>query len=233
MSALLNWLGFKLATSDSCCNALKKWVLLHHRGSSVWQRKKEVNVDWVKREGKTLNHTASCLRKRKGVEASSLRPQSDSWDQCNIQHKVHWGGGVLSCSESTPVLQGSHHIVFTIVCGWGKKKKKRREQRRERKPVSLCRKDSAGKWSCDYLSLPAKQDFPPPDLKHHLVYSAPPSPCTRVTYECASQAGKQRHPGFSWWWELTSDWFPWILMWRIVCFIEEQKEARWLPFRIC
>lgn len=162
MSALLNWLGFKLATSDSCCNALKKWVLLHHRGSSVWQRKKEVNVDWVKREGKTLNHTASCLRKRKGVEASSLRPQSDSWDQCNIQHKVHWGGGVLSCSESTPVLQGSHHIVFTIVCGWGKKKKKRREQRRERKPVSLCRKDSAGKWSCDYLSLPAKQDFPPP-----------------------------------------------------------------------
>lgn len=33
------------------------------------------------------------------------------------------GGGVLSSTESTPVLQGSHYIVFTIVCNWGKKKK--------------------------------------------------------------------------------------------------------------
>lgn len=139
------------------------------------------------------------------------------------------GGGVLSCSESSPVLQGNHHILFTIVCGWRKKKKKkRREQWRERKPASLCRKrerELVFIWVCqrkqDFFSLHTNS------WEHLLFYTAV------VSYEWASRAGKQRHPGFSWWWELTSDWFPWILMWRIVCFIEEQKEARWLPFRIC
>lgn len=161
----------KLATSDGCCTAVKNWALLHHMGSCVWHKRKKIKEGSQSRQsekgGKNPESLGFLSVKRKGVEASSLLPQSNSWDQCNIQHKAHWGlggrgGRVLLCSESTPVLQGSHHIVFTIVCGWGKKKKKkRREQRRERKPVSLCRKDSAGKWSCDYLSSPAKQDFSP------------------------------------------------------------------------
>lgn len=192
--------------------------------------KKEVKIDGEKREGKTLNHFLSATRK--GEETSSPQPQSHSWDQCNILHKVHRGGGVLSCTESTPVLQGSHHSVHYCV-RLREEKKKRREQRRRRKPVSLCWKDSAGKWSCDYLSLPAQLESPPPsDLKQHLPHSVPSSPNTGVTFECSTQTGKQRHPGYSWWWELTSE-VPWILMWRIVCFIEEQREARWLPFRIC
>lgn len=121
---------------------------------------KEVKIDRMKREGKTMSHSASCLKKRKGVVASSTLAQSDSWDQCNIQHKVHWGWSPVLLTESTPVLVGSHHSVHYCV-RLREEEKKRRERRRERKPVSLCGKDSAGKWFCDYLSLPAKQGSSP------------------------------------------------------------------------
>lgn len=93
-----------------------------------------------KGEGKPPETLCFLSKKRKGVEAYSLLPQAELRPvQYSTQSAL--GGGVLSCSESTPVLQGSHHILFTIVCGWRKKKKKkRREHWRERKPASLCRK---------------------------------------------------------------------------------------------
>lgn len=140
------------------------------------------------------------------------------------------GGGVLSCSESTPVLQGNHHILFTIVCGWRKKKKKRGGSSGGKENLPLCAGNGKENLCLSEFARESKIFFPlyANSWEHLLLFYA-----TVVSYEWASRAGKQRHPGFSWWWELTSDWFPWILMWRIVCFIEEQKEARWLPFRIC
>lgn len=74
------------------------------------------------------------------------------------------GGGVLSCSESTPVLQGNHHILFTIVCGWRKKKKKE-EGAVEGKKTCLFVQET-GKRTCVYLSLPEKARFffPPRQL---------------------------------------------------------------------
>lgn len=196
--------------------------------------KKEVKIDRVKREGKTPESLGFLSEKRKGVEVSSTLPQSDSWDQCNIQHKVHWGGlSPVLLTESTPVLQGSHHSVH--YCVRLREEEKKEEGAEGGKKTCLFVWEGLSRkvilWLFEFAS---KAKALPPDLQQHLVHSA----ClyclyTRVTYECASQAGKQRHPGFSWWWDPTSEWFPWILMWRIVCFIEEQKEARWLPFRIC
>lgn len=204
--------------------------MLHQRGTLKRKRKKKRKslVDGSKREGKTPWNTQLPVWKKEGgggIFSTTGRGRSE---MSAIFYTKCTGGGVLSCSESTPVLQGSHHILFTIVCGWRKKKKKRREQWRERKPAFV---QATGKRACVYLCLPEKARFFSPHTnswEHLLLFYA-----TVAAYEWASRAGKQRHPGFSWWWELTSDWFPWILMWRIVCFIEEQKEARWLPFRIC
>lgn len=61
-------------------------------------------------------NAASCLKKKEGgggiFSSSTGRVETSAifYTKCS-------GGGVLSCSESTPVLQGSHHILFTIVCG--------------------------------------------------------------------------------------------------------------------
>lgn len=143
------------------------------------------------------------------------------------------GGGVLSSTESTPVLQGSHYIVFTIVCNWGKKKKKRREQKEEKETCVFVLERLSRKvilWLFEFASI-AGPFYPRLTRGQHLPLSLL-LPNAGVTYG-RSQTGKQRHPGYSWWWELTSERAPWILMWRIVCFIEEQREARWLPFRIC
>lgn len=147
------------------------------------------------------------------------------------------GGGVLFCTESTPVLEGSHYIVFTIVCNWGKKKKKRREQKEEKETCVFVLERLSRKvilWLFEFASS-AGPSYPSLSRGHHLPQSLFFFfwPKDRVTYGRSSQTGKQRHPGYSWWWELTSERAPWILMWRIVCFIEEQREARWLPFRIC
>lgn len=191
------------------------------------QKRKSLIGRWSEKGGKAPETLCFLSKKRKGVEAF-FSPTTGRVETSAIFYTKCTGGGVLSCSESTPVLQGSHHILFTIVCGWRRKKKekkKRREQWRERKPASLCRKrerELVFIWVCQ-----KKQDFFPHHTnsqEHLALFEA-----TLAAYERASRAGKQRHPGFSWWWELTSDWFPWILMWRIVCFIEEQKEARWLP----
>lgn len=104
------------------------------------------------------------------------------------------GGGVLSCSLN-PLQCFWAAIIVHYCVRLREEEKKRREQGRERKPVSLCRKDSAGKSFCNYLSLPAKQGSLPPDLQQHFVYCAPLLPYTRATYKCASQAGKTATPG--------------------------------------
>lgn len=106
---------------------------------------------------------------------------------------MHWGWSPVLLTESTPVLQGSHHS--SLLCAAEGRRKKRREQGRERKPVSLCRKDSAGKSFYNYLSLPAKQGSLSPDLQQHFVYCPPLLTYTRATYKCASQAGKTATPG--------------------------------------
>lgn len=185
-------------------------------------------VDGSKRKGKNPETLSFLFEKRKGVEAFFSTTGSGRSEMSAIFYTKCTGGGVLSCSESTPVLQGSHHILFTIVCGW-RKKKKRGGSSGGKENLPLCRqRERELVFIC---VCQRKQEFFSPHTnswEHLLLFYA-----TVAAYEWSSRAGKQRHPGFSWWWELTSDWFPWILMWRIVCFIEEQKEARWLPFRIC
>lgn len=141
------------------------------------------------------------------------------------------GGGVLSCLlNPLQCLRAAIAIVFTIVCGW-EKKEKRGGSRGRKENLSLCvgRTQQESYFMITWVCQQSKALSPWPATS---CYSVCLCCLTPESHECASQAGKQRHQGFSWWWEPTSDWFPWILMWRIVCFIEEQKEARWLPFRI-
>lgn len=197
--------------------------------SNWWQRKKENErrkSGWKGREKPWVTWLPVWEKEGGGGISQTVETSA-------IFNIKRTGGGVLSCSLNPLQCFRAAIIVFTIVCGWGKKKKKEEGAEEGKKNLSLCvgrtqqESDFVIIWVCQ------QSKALPPDLQQHLVYSAPLLPHTRATYECASRAGKQRHPGFSWWWELTSDWFPWILMWRIVCFIEEQKEARWLPFRIC
>lgn len=185
-------------------------------------------VDGSKREGKNPWNTQLPVWKKEGGGGIFL-PQAVAeakWVQYSTQSAL----GEESCPALNPLQCFRAAIIYcSLLCAAeGRRKKKRREQWRERKPAFV---QATGKRACVYLCLPEKARFFSPHTnswEHLLLFYA-----TVAAYEWASRAGKQRHPGFSWWWELTSDWFPWILMWRIVCFIEEQKEARWLPFRIC
>lgn len=135
--------------------------------------------------------------------------------------------------------------VCTIVYGWKKEGGERRN------PGPLCGKDSAGRWFCDYFSLPAEQAHTDPHAHHCPVCESQPqlelhavsayvgacvcvSVCVRLSVCGSAPTGQQRRrrasPSDD---ESRRQTGPWILMWRIVCFIEEQEEARWLPFRIC
>lgn len=127
----------------------------------VWHRKKEnerrkLRKTELKREGKTLSHSASCLRKGRGWRHLVLSHSQTVETSAIFNIKCTGGWCPVLLTESSPVLQGSHQSVHYCV-RLREEEKKRREQRRERKPVSLCGEDSAGKWFCDYLSLPAKR----------------------------------------------------------------------------
>lgn len=153
-----------------------------------------------KGEGKPPETLCFLSKKRKGVEAYSLLPQAELRPvQYSTQSAL--GGGVLSCSESTPVLQGSHHILFTIVCGWRKKKKKRGGSIGGKENLPLCAGNGKESLCLSALARKSKIFSPHANSTEHLLlfYAA------TVAYVWASRAGKQRHPGFSWWWELTSD----------------------------
>lgn len=221
--------GLRLASAD---RSFERCYHVTPKGQVRKKKKKEMKkrksyVDEEKKMRKPPKDSASCLKKRKGVEAYSLLPQAELRP---VQYSTQSALGEESCPALNPLQCFRAAIIYcSLLCAAeGRRKKKRREHWRERKPASLCRK---GERELVFIYIgQKKQDFfPPTNSREHLLlfYTAV------VTYVWASRAGKQRHPGFSWWWELTSDWFPWILMWRIVCFIEEQKEARWLPFRIC
>lgn len=180
-----------------------------------------------KRWGKPLKDSASCLKKGRGWR-HILFHHRQSWDQCNILHKVHWGRSpVLLWIHSSASGQPSYTVHYCVRLK--EEEKKRGGSIGGKENLTLCAGNGKESLCLSALARKSKIFSPHTSSREHLLlfYAAV------VAYVRASRAGKQRHPGFSWWWELTSDWFPWILMWRIVCFIEEQKEARWLPFRIC
>lgn len=158
-----NWSKLNLPMSNSWFEMFSEICLLHHWGTSSRQRKTEIerrkSVHTVQKGGKKpwITRLPVCCKEGGGgifcfATVRQLRPVQYSTQSAH-------GGGVLSCTESTPVLEGSHYIVFTIVCNWGKKKKRGGSKRRRRKPMSLCWIDSAGNWSSDHLSLPALQDL--------------------------------------------------------------------------
>lgn len=181
----------------------------------------------LKGREKTLKHSASCLKKGRGWRHFFYHRQWQKRNECNILHKVHWGRSPVLWIHSSASGQPSYTVHYCVRLKEEEKKRGGSSGGKENLP--LCRqRERELVFIC---VCQRKQDFFFPHTnswEHLLLFYA-----TVAAYEWASRAGKQRHPGFSWWWELTSDWFPWILMWRIVCFIEEQKEARWLPFRIC
>lgn len=126
-----------------------------------------------KGEGKPPETLCFLSKKRKGVEAYSLLPQAELRPvQYSTQSAL--GGGVLSCSESTPVLQGSHHILFTIVCGWRKKKKKE-EGALEGKKTCLFVQET-GKRACVYLRWPEKARYFPPTPTPGSIFSCSTRP---------------------------------------------------------
>lgn len=203
----------------------------------VWHRKKEnerrkLRKTELKREGKTLSHSASCLRKGRGWRHLVLS-HSQTVETSAI-FNIKCTGGVESCPahwiQSSASGQPSECALLCAAEGRRKKEEGAEEGKKTCLFVwgGLSRKVIL--WLFEFAS---KARLFPPTGSHISSTLRLLRLYARVTYERASPAGEQRHPGFSWWWELTSDWFPWILMWRIVCFIEEQKEARWLPFRIC
>lgn len=165
-----------------------------------------------------------------------------AWQLRPVQYSKKCTGGRRSpvlFTGSTPVLQGSHHGVHYCVRLRGKRKKKKEEgAERERGGEKTCLfvwEGPSRKVIFLIMRVSQQSTALPLDLQQHLVHPGWVSLLshTAVTHRRAPGASQQRHPGLCWWWEPTSEWFPWILMWRIVCFIEEQKEARWLPFRIC
>lgn len=131
--------------------------------------KKEVETG-VKREGKTLSHSASFLRKGNGWRHLVLC-HSQTVETSAIFYKKCTGRSPVPLAESTPVLQGSHHIVFTIVCGWGRKKKGG-GSRGGKKNLSLCVGRSQQESDFVIIWVCQQSEALPPELQQRLQHPA-------------------------------------------------------------
>lgn len=136
-----------------------------------------------KRWGKPLKHSASCLKKGRGWR-HILFHHRQSWDQCNILHKVHWGKSpVLLWIHSSASGQPSYTVHYCVRL---KEEEKKRGGSIGGKETCLFVQET-GKRACVYLRWPEKARFFPP---HRLQGASSPVLCGRSCI-CVSFSGRQ------------------------------------------